>query len=146
MKFNVTTKLMNENSANIKDRVLQFADSKEDSKQIFFKKTGLKYGNFTSKSKNSDLGSKSLAEILAIYPDVDLHWLITGEKKKEDTTGVSTVNEIGDSSDAICKKCTVLERELAHSKELVQAKNETIASLQRALEIIGDRNGSSKAS
>ena len=74
---------MSENSANIKDRILQLADLKEDSKQIFFRKTGLKYSNFTSKSKNSDLGSKFIAEILAIYPDVNLEWLITGKQKIE---------------------------------------------------------------
>ena len=62
---------------------------------------------------------------------------------------LSNINEggvPGEMNGAECKECTVLERELAHAKELVQAKNETIASLQRALEIIGDRNGSSKAS
>lgn len=62
----------------IKDRVLQLADLKEDSKQVFFKKTGLNYSNFTGKSKDSDLGSKYIAEILLIYPDVNIEWLITG--------------------------------------------------------------------
>lgn len=63
----------------IKDRVLYLAENKEDSKQIFFKKTGLNYSNFTGKSKESDLGSKYLAEILLNYPDVNLEWLITGK-------------------------------------------------------------------
>jgi repressor LexA len=63
----------------IKDRVLYLADYKEDSKQKFFKKTGLKYSNFTGKSKESDLGSKYLTEILLNYPDVNLEWLLTGD-------------------------------------------------------------------
>ena len=74
---------------NTKDRVLQLADTLENNKQIFFRKTGLNYGNFTGKSKKSDLGSKGLAEILTIYPNIDLYWLITGEYKKEDSTIVS---------------------------------------------------------
>lgn len=72
---------MNEISSNIKDRVLQLAKIKESNKQIFFRKTGLKYSNFTSRSKKSDLGSKYIAKIAAIYPDVNLEWLITGEGK-----------------------------------------------------------------
>lgn len=62
----------------IKDRVLHIAENKEVSKQEFFRKTGLKYSNFTGKSKESDLNSKSVAEILLKYPEINPIWLITG--------------------------------------------------------------------
>ncbi|RSC96021.1 hypothetical protein [Tenacibaculum singaporense] len=68
---------------NIKERVLQLADNLEVNKQIFFRNVGLKYSNFTGKSKESDLGSKAIAEILLKYPDIDLHWLITGNPKEK---------------------------------------------------------------
>ncbi|WP_449398505.1 hypothetical protein [Chryseobacterium wanjuense] len=64
---------------NIKDRILYFAENKEVSKQEFFRKTSLKYSNFTGKSKESDLNSKSVAEILLIYPEINPQWLLTGE-------------------------------------------------------------------
>ena len=70
---------MSELSSNIKDRVLQLAEIQEGNKQIFFAKTGLKYGNFTSKSKKSDLASQSVADILSTYPDVNPTWLLTGK-------------------------------------------------------------------
>lgn len=69
---------MSKNLLNIKDRILYFAENKEVSKQEFFRKTGLKYSNFTGKSKESDLNSKSVAEILLIYPEINPLWLISG--------------------------------------------------------------------
>ncbi len=62
----------------IKDRVLYFAKNQEDTIQDFFRKTGLKYSNFTGKSKNSDLQSKAIAEILLKYPQINTEWLLTG--------------------------------------------------------------------
>lgn len=62
----------------IKDRILYFAKNQEDAIQDFFIKTGLKYSNFTGKSKKSDLQSKSVAEILPIYPQLNIEWLLTG--------------------------------------------------------------------
>jgi len=70
---------MSKKLTNIKDRVLYIAENKEVSKQDFFRKTGLNYSNFTGKSKESDLNSKSVAEILLTYPDVNPEWLLTGE-------------------------------------------------------------------
>jgi ribosomal 50S subunit-associated protein YjgA (DUF615 family) len=78
---------------NIKDRILQFAENQEGNKQVFFKKTGLKYGNFTGKSKNSDLGSKGIEEILSKYPDVDLEWLITGKEANKEEKEKTVMNE-----------------------------------------------------
>ena len=79
---------------NIKDRVLYLAENKEISKQDFFRKTGLKYSNFTGKSKESDLTSKSVAEILLKYPDVSPEWLLTGNgemlKSEEATELIKT--------------------------------------------------------
>jgi len=60
----------------IKERVLYLAETLEDSKQLFFKNVGLKYSNFTGKSKESDLSSKAVAEILLFYPMVNPNWLL----------------------------------------------------------------------
>ena len=85
---------MKEILPNIKDRVLYLAENKEISKQDFFRKTGLKYSNFTGKSKESDLTSKSVAEILLKYPDVSPEWLLTGNgemlKSEEATELIKT--------------------------------------------------------
>ncbi|MFC2532411.1 MAG: helix-turn-helix transcriptional regulator, partial [Capnocytophaga ochracea] len=82
---------MKEILPNIKDRVLYLAENKEISKQDFFRKTGLKYSNFTGKSKESDLTSKSVAEILLKYPDVSPEWLLTGNGEMLRSEGVREV-------------------------------------------------------
>lgn len=63
---------------NIKERVLQIAENQEKSKQDFFKKVNLKYSNFTGKSKQSDLTSGAVAEIILNYPEINPMWLLTG--------------------------------------------------------------------
>lgn len=85
---------MSKNLLNIKDRILYFAENKEVSKQEFFRKTGLKYSNFTGKSKESDLNSKSVAEILLIYPEINPLWLISGngDMLKENTEKIIKTN------------------------------------------------------
>ena len=70
---------MSKINTNIKERVLLFAEKQEVSKQFFFKKVNLKYSNFTGKSKESDLNSKAVAEILLNYPLINPIWLLTGQ-------------------------------------------------------------------
>ncbi|MCD8418685.1 MULTISPECIES: hypothetical protein [Tenacibaculum] len=70
---------MSKKNTNIKERVLYLAEKEEVSKQFFFRKVDLKYSNFTGKSKESDLNSKAVAEILLKYPNINPLWLLTGE-------------------------------------------------------------------
>lgn len=86
----------------IKDRILYFAKNQEDTIQDFFVKTGLKYSNFTGKSKKSDLQSKSVAEILLIYPQINIEWLLTGkgEMLKEETEAVKVYKL---DTDTVCE-------------------------------------------
>ena len=89
--------------SNIKERVLHIAESQEDSKQIFFTKVGLKYSNFTGKSKESDLNSKAVAEILLIYKEINPYWLLMGQ-------GEMLLKDQG-------QLAGVSEREPVHNKE-----------------------------
>ncbi len=65
--------------SNIKERVLHLTDIKGVTKQEFFKNIGMTYGNFTGKAKETPLNSNAIGNILLIYPDVNIEWLITGE-------------------------------------------------------------------
>jgi hypothetical protein len=66
---------------NIKERVLQIAKSKGLSYEFFFNDLGISYSNFKGKQKNTSLQSDSIDKIITKYTDIDLHWLITGQKK-----------------------------------------------------------------
>ncbi|MFL0089934.1 hypothetical protein V2550_14800, partial [Tenacibaculum maritimum] len=69
---------MSNKSSNIKERVLQIPECKGITKQDFFKKIGMSYGNFTGKSKETPLNSNAISNISSMYPDINLDWLING--------------------------------------------------------------------
>lgn len=125
---------MSKNSTNIKERILYLAEIKEDSKQNFFRKTSLKYSNFTGKSKNSDLSSGSLAEILLIYPDLNPEWLLTGK-------GSMLKNEQNkpppDPGSAIEKE--KLELENTQLKEKISLQHEIIELLRDKLALYEEK-------
>ena len=125
-----------------KEKILKFVGSTGLNKTQFCIKCGLSNGYLDSKGA---VTSDKLALILENFVNLSVKWLLFDEGEML----LSNINKEGvpvESSEAVCKECSLFERDLAHAKELVRAKDETIASLQRALEIIGDRNSSSKAS
>ncbi len=67
--------------SNIKERVVQIAESQSISKERFFESIGMSSANFRGKAKETPLNSNAVANIITNYPEVDLYWLITGEKK-----------------------------------------------------------------
>jgi len=81
---------MAENITNIKERILQIAELKDVSKESFCEKIGMSYGNFKGKSKNSAINSNAIAEIVTLYPDLNLRWLITGDGEMQLNESVST--------------------------------------------------------
>lgn len=66
-------------TANIKERILQLAESKGVGREKFFEEIGISYGNFKGKSKETPLNSGTLEDIYSKYPDVSLEWLVTGK-------------------------------------------------------------------
>lgn len=77
---------MKNNLSNIKERVLYLAENIEVSKQEFFRKIEITYGNFTGDKKNRPLNSDAIENILLNYPKTNPEWLLTGKGKmlKED--------------------------------------------------------------
>ena len=67
----------------IKERILQIAKNKGISYEKFFNEIDSSYSNFKGEQKKTALGSDTIDRIIAKYPDIDLHWLITGEYKSK---------------------------------------------------------------
>lgn len=82
---------MEENSTNIKDRILQIPKTKGISVESFLSTVGQTYGNYKGKSKNSVPGADVIAEISSKYPDVNVNWLLTGRGAMYSNDGVSDV-------------------------------------------------------
>lgn len=63
----------------IKERILHFLESQQESKVDFFSKTGLSPSNFKGIGAKSELGSDKLVKIITIYNHLNPTWLLTGE-------------------------------------------------------------------
>ncbi|MFI1771027.1 hypothetical protein [Thalassobellus citreus] len=81
-----------EKVSKIKLRLLEVAKNKGIGYEKFFKSFGTTYANFKGKSLKSSLRSEVLADFSSIYPNEDLHWIITGDEKK-DTNSNLLLNE-----------------------------------------------------
>ncbi len=64
--------------ATTKQRILQFIDYKCISKQKFFSETGLKRGFLDADKLETSIPDTFIAIIIAIYPEINIEWLITG--------------------------------------------------------------------
>jgi len=74
----------------IKERAVLLIEHKRVIKEYFFNKIGITSANFRGKAKNTPLNSKAIENIFAIFPDISLEWLLTGEGKmlkSENTAG-----------------------------------------------------------
>ena len=60
----------------IKQRILYFADTLGISKREFYTKIGVSRGTLES---NTGITEDILAKFIAIFPEIDLYWLILGE-------------------------------------------------------------------
>ena len=62
----------------IKQRLLQFADSQGIPKMEFYEKISVPQSNFGGKSMESSLASSKITEILMQYPELNSDWLLLG--------------------------------------------------------------------
>ncbi|WP_052503492.1 hypothetical protein [Lacinutrix sp. Hel_I_90] len=84
---------MDKKNTTIKERILLIAKNKGISYEKFLSDLDLNYVNFKGKQKLTGINSNSIDRIVSDYPEIDLHWLITGEKKYENESKENTANE-----------------------------------------------------
>ena len=63
----------------IKDRILQLIERKRVPKGKTFAELGVTSANFRGRAKQTPLNSDIIANLFAMFPDLNLEWLITGE-------------------------------------------------------------------
>ncbi len=69
---------MKQNISPIKQRILQFIDSKRISKRNFYANAGISRGTLESPT---GITEDIMAKCLAAYPEIDIIWLVTGKEK-----------------------------------------------------------------
>jgi hypothetical protein len=77
----------------IKERILQFAENKGVKKTKFPEKIGMTYSSFKGDALKTPINSEAIGNLLSLYPDVDLEWLITGKEAKQKVKEEIAVNK-----------------------------------------------------
>jgi hypothetical protein len=115
---------------NINKKIIQYIDSKELSQREFTKKCGLSEGVLR---RGNNIGSGYLKTIKTIYPDLNMNWLLfdEGNMLLEEENVVTVSYE---KYHKTCPKCQILEKELKHCNELLEAKKETVEILKSQLD------------
>ncbi|WP_411897512.1 DNA-binding protein [Elizabethkingia occulta] len=110
--------------SNIKDRVLQIAEYKNISKELFFKELGLSYANFKGIQKKSALGSDAIDIILSKHNDISTEWLVLGKGDMLNnigadlkSTNTAKENPLNENSLSIHEKMNVLINSVTELKE-----------------------------
>jgi hypothetical protein len=128
-KFTIL-KIMVNKFTNIKERVVQIARKQSISQERFYHSIGMTSASFRGKAKDSPLNSNAIANIITNYPEVDLHWLVTGE---EEEPPKQVVNEPGLVYEAASKICEEKDEMIAMLKNQVEDLKADKADLKRLL-------------
>ena len=115
---------MDKIKTNIKERVLQIAKDKGLSYEFFFSDLGLSYSNFKGKQRDTSLQSDSIDKIISKYADVDLHWLITGQKKYSENVISNSVSEPSIGPDYKSKYYECTENYMKLSQEIIALRSD----------------------
>lgn len=94
--MNKMRKINNNDGSMIKDRMIEFIDSKSIVKERFYEMIGMTSANFRGPARNSPINSKAIKKMLEKFPDLNLYWLITGEGQMINTSSFDTITTITD--------------------------------------------------
>jgi len=137
----------------IKKRCNYISENYEVSKSAFYKKIDMSSGSFRGNAINTPLNSNAIEKIIANYPQINLHWLITGKgdilthpELNKNRTKVNYNNSITDNISSVEEKTDEktytspekknrikeLEQENKHLKEMIALKDDMIVILKNA--------------
>ena len=104
---------------------MQIAEKQSITKESFFSSIGMSSANFRGKAKETPLNSNAIANIITKYPDVDLYWLLTGEKKSTSASYVSeSPIQYGNTSIEIDEKEEIIQMLKNQIKDLKADKED----------------------
>ena len=105
----------------IKERIKEFIDFKGITQYQFYQETGIGKGTL---NKHSGLGEDGLMKVLNRYKDINIVWLITGEKPmlKEENIQFSTINN--------CIYCAKNEQLISSLQYTIEVQKDLINTLK----------------
>ena len=118
----------------IKQRILYFADTLGISKREFYTKIGVSRGTLES---NTGITEDILAKFIAIFPEIDLYWLILGEGSMYRTPAVMNEPSPQDRDEVV----HLLREKVADQQKIIDLLEEKVDAL-----IAGGSDGTEIAS
>jgi hypothetical protein len=106
----------------IKQRILYFADTLGISKREFYTKIGVSRGTLES---NTGITEDILAKFIAIYPEIDLYWLILGEGTMYRDTAVHNDIESPDRDEVVM----LLREKVADQQRIIDLLDEKLEAV-----------------
>lgn len=107
----------------IKQRILYFADTLGISKREFYTKIGVSRGTLES---NTGITEDILAKFIAIFPEIDLYWLILGEGSMYRTPGVMNEPPQPDRDEIV----RLLREKIDDQQKIIDLLEEKVEALQ----------------
>jgi|GEM_PF-750665 len=135
----------------IKKRCNYISETYEVSKSAFYKKIEMSSGSFRGKAINTPLNSNAIEKIITNYPQINVHWLITGEGNiltqpnlNKDSKQINYSNSFTDNTSSVEEaadektytspekknRIKELEQENKHLKEMIALKDDMIVILK----------------
>lgn len=106
----------------IKQRILYFADTLGISKREFYTKIGVSRGTLES---NTGITEDILAKFIAIFPEIDLYWLILGEGSMYRTQAVMNEAPPPDRDEVV----RLLREKVADQQKIIGLLEEKVEAL-----------------
>lgn len=119
----------------IKERIIYFIENQGFKKGEFFKEIEVSSANFRGNALKTPLNSSTIENIITIYPQLNLHWLITGkgemlleskDSSNKPSTNIATNVE------------TATKREIHLSEEVIALLKEKISDLEKKIETLSN--------
>lgn len=121
---------MDYNLSNIKERCLFLANFKGYTLEDFCSKIGMTYGSFKGKAKNTALNSHAMEKIMAMIPDVNITWLLTGRGPMILAAGCTSEGWPSftepDPDEELLRRIEQLTQENVRLKGKIEAQNDLI--------------------
>ena len=116
----------------IKRRIIEFIEKEGIAKESFYKKIGMTSASFRGTAKNTPLNSDAVENILSELPQINIHWLLTGEGPN---TPQEPINQNqNDMNIELVKMIDRKDREIGELQATIANLREEIGALRTKLE------------
>ncbi len=127
----------------IKERIIYFVENQGIKKIDFFNKIQVSSANFRGNAINTPLNSSSIENIIANYPQINLHWLITGKGEMLVSENKSEILKVEEPTETYGKtekiELDLLLKNNSLLKEQNQLQEELITMLKDKLQFTEEK-------